>query len=166
MPKSQLLLVVFFQSFVCNSGIPVIDQVVTILLSTHMFVGGFLGFFLDNTIPGECTEKVGSISMCATPAALLGNYSFLLYQGTRQERGFVWEKEEHAEFSKTPASDKLYDLPLGITTFFSSYSWVRFIPFCPWEGENSDEASVVQHQPGEDLCDGAFDPNPPANTKL
>ncbi|TNM95140.1 hypothetical protein fugu_017899 [Takifugu bimaculatus] len=120
-----------------STGIPVIDQVVTILLSTHMFVGGFLGFFLDNTIPG-----------------------------TRQERGFVWEKEEHAEFSKTPASDKLYDLPLGITTFFSSYSWVRFIPFCPWEGENSDEASVVQHQPGEDLCDGAFDPNPPANTKL
>lgn len=85
----------------------------------------------------------------------LGNYSLVISQGTRQERGFVWEKKEHAEVSNTLASDKLYDLPFGITTFLSSYSWVRLIPFCPWKGENNDEASMVQHQPGEDLCDDA-----------
>ena len=28
------------------------NPVFQVLLSTHMFVGGFLGFFLDNTIPG------------------------------------------------------------------------------------------------------------------
>lgn len=38
---------------VCNSGVEELDQVVHILLTTHMFVGGFLGFFLDNTIPGK-----------------------------------------------------------------------------------------------------------------
>lgn len=42
---------------VCNSGVPVLDQVITILLTTNMFVGGFLGFVLDNTIPGELTKK-------------------------------------------------------------------------------------------------------------
>jgi len=28
-------------------------QVITVLLSTSMFLSGFLGFVLDNTIPGE-----------------------------------------------------------------------------------------------------------------
>lgn len=36
-----------------HSGVEVLDQVINILLSTHMFVGGFLGFFLDNTVPGN-----------------------------------------------------------------------------------------------------------------
>lgn len=80
--------------------------------------------------------------------------TFFPFQGTRQERGFVWEKEENAEGSKTLASEEVYELPFGITSFLSSCSCVRFIPFCPWKGENTDEDSVVQHQPGEDLCDG------------
>ena len=29
------------------------DQILKVLLETSMFVGGFLGFFLDNTIPGK-----------------------------------------------------------------------------------------------------------------
>lgn len=38
------------------SGVPELDQILTVLLSTEMFVGGFLAFCLDNTIPGEaCT---------------------------------------------------------------------------------------------------------------
>jgi nucleobase transporter 1/2 len=44
---------------VCNiyfgnllSGDPDLDQVLTVLLSTAMFVGGVLGFTLDNTVPG------------------------------------------------------------------------------------------------------------------
>uniref|UniRef100_A0A669B1Y9 Solute carrier family 23 member 1 n=1 Tax=Oreochromis niloticus TaxID=8128 RepID=A0A669B1Y9_ORENI len=34
-----------------DTGVKEVDQVLQILLTTHMFVGGFLGFFLDNTIP-------------------------------------------------------------------------------------------------------------------
>merc|ERR1719220_2081080 len=32
-------------------------QVIKVLLSTSMFVSGFLGFFLDNTIPGSDEER-------------------------------------------------------------------------------------------------------------
>ncbi|XP_069014875.1 solute carrier family 23 member 1-like [Embiotoca jacksoni] len=40
-----------------QTGIKEVDQVLSILLTTHMFVGGFLGFFLDNTIPGTKRER-------------------------------------------------------------------------------------------------------------
>ena len=35
-----------------NSGSDIVDQILTVLLSTSMFTAGILGFFLDNTIPG------------------------------------------------------------------------------------------------------------------
>lgn len=38
--------------FVLCSGVVELDQVLQVLLTTSMFVGGFLGFILDNTIPG------------------------------------------------------------------------------------------------------------------
>ena len=34
-------------------GVETLDNIFTVLLSTGMFVGGVLGFFLDNTIPGR-----------------------------------------------------------------------------------------------------------------
>lgn len=40
-------------SLVCGSGVKEVDQVLHILLTTHIFVGGLLGFFLDNTVPGK-----------------------------------------------------------------------------------------------------------------
>lgn len=33
-------------------GIKELDQVIIVLFTTHMFIGGFFGFILDNTIPG------------------------------------------------------------------------------------------------------------------
>lgn len=46
------------QWFQANSGViqtgsEAFDQVLTVLLQTSMLVGGILGCFLDNTIPGE-----------------------------------------------------------------------------------------------------------------
>lgn len=35
-----------------STGSQIIDQIVTVLLSTSMFTAGVLGFLLDNTIPG------------------------------------------------------------------------------------------------------------------
>ncbi|MEJ1286383.1 hypothetical protein NN561_017391 [Cricetulus griseus] len=35
-----------------NTGIPEVDQILTVLLTTEMFVGGCLAFILDNTVPG------------------------------------------------------------------------------------------------------------------
>lgn len=40
-----------------QTGLNELDQVLQILLTTHMFIGGFLGFFLDNTIPGTKRER-------------------------------------------------------------------------------------------------------------
>ena len=40
-------------TFVFTLGILQLDQVIQVLLTTGMFVGGFLGFLLDNTIPGR-----------------------------------------------------------------------------------------------------------------
>ena len=35
------------------SGVAGLDQVLTVLLTTAMFVGGFVGCVLDNTVPGK-----------------------------------------------------------------------------------------------------------------
>lgn len=42
-------------------GVVQLDQVIQVLLTTGMFVGGFLGFVLDNTIPGKAaaTPQLG-----------------------------------------------------------------------------------------------------------
>uniref|UniRef100_A0AAQ4RPG9 Solute carrier family 23 member 1 n=1 Tax=Gasterosteus aculeatus aculeatus TaxID=481459 RepID=A0AAQ4RPG9_GASAC len=40
-----------------KTGLPELDNILTVLLSTEMFVGGFLAFCLDNTIPGSKQER-------------------------------------------------------------------------------------------------------------
>ncbi|XP_005098105.1 solute carrier family 23 member 1 [Aplysia californica] len=40
-----------------NVGVPAVDQILTVLLSTSMFVGGFIGFLLDVTLPGTLKER-------------------------------------------------------------------------------------------------------------
>ncbi|XP_051909056.1 solute carrier family 23 member 2-like isoform X2 [Hippocampus zosterae] len=79
-----------------------VDAVLQILFTTPMFVGGFLGFFLDNTIPG-----------------------------TKSERGLFVTDETQPEASATLETDDIYNLPFGITRCLSSLPWVRKIPFCP-----------------------------------
>ncbi|XP_028618510.1 solute carrier family 23 member 1 isoform X3 [Grammomys surdaster] len=84
-----------------NTGIPEVDQILTVLLTTEMFVGGCLAFILDNTVPGS-----------------------------PEERGLIqWKAGAHAN-SETSASLKSYDFPFGMgmvkrTTFF------RYVPICP-----------------------------------
>uniref|UniRef100_A0A3Q0R1Q9 Solute carrier family 23 member 1-like n=1 Tax=Amphilophus citrinellus TaxID=61819 RepID=A0A3Q0R1Q9_AMPCI len=106
-----------------QTGVKEVDQVLRILLTTHMFVGGFLGFFLDNTIPG-----------------------------TKRERGFLaWEKVYLEDSSNTLATDEVYDLPFGITSHLQSQSWVRYIPFCPYKGHRSQpEDNKVPQSPGSE----------------
>jgi len=44
----------FFERWcVCVAGNETVDSVCVVLLSTSMFVGGFIGFVMDNVIPGE-----------------------------------------------------------------------------------------------------------------
>uniref|UniRef100_A0A8C2ZRH1 Solute carrier family 23 member 1 n=1 Tax=Cyclopterus lumpus TaxID=8103 RepID=A0A8C2ZRH1_CYCLU len=97
-----------------------VDQVLRILLTTNMFVGGVLGFFLDNTIPG-----------------------------TKRERGLLaWVKMDPEDSIYAAGTEEVYDLPFGITSRLSSRSWVRYVPFCPWkEGPGSRDGSEDQDAP-------------------
>jgi hypothetical protein len=41
-----------------QTGSSMLDQIITVLLSTSMFVALLLGFILDNTIPGQILHKI------------------------------------------------------------------------------------------------------------
>lgn len=58
-------------TFASTVGILQLDQVIQVLLTTGMFVGGFLGFLLDNTIPGRAHLCPGHLWSALGPAALL-----------------------------------------------------------------------------------------------
>ncbi|XP_068564396.1 solute carrier family 23 member 1-like [Cebidichthys violaceus] len=99
-----------------QTGVKEVDQVLRILLTTNMFVGGVLGFFLDNTIPG-----------------------------TKRERGLLaWGKADLEDSIYAAGTEEVYDLPFGITSRLSARSWVRFVPFCPRKGNGSHDGSEDQ----------------------
>ncbi|PWA24471.1 hypothetical protein CCH79_00011847, partial [Gambusia affinis] len=56
---SGLVLPTWFHSNpgIIDTGIKELDQVITVLFTTHMFIGGIFGFLLDNTIPGTDKER-------------------------------------------------------------------------------------------------------------
>ncbi|XP_068596071.1 solute carrier family 23 member 2 [Brachionichthys hirsutus] len=56
---SGLVLPTWFQANpgIVNTGVKELDQVIVVLLTTHMFIGGLFGFVLDNTIPGTDKER-------------------------------------------------------------------------------------------------------------
>ncbi|NWV71967.1 S23A1 protein, partial [Malurus elegans] len=84
-----------------NTGVPELDQILTVLLTTEMFVGGIIAFVLDNTIPG-----------------------------TQEERGLVqWKAGAHSD-STTSASLRSYDFPFGMGAVRRS-RWLRKVPICP-----------------------------------
>ncbi|XP_016117861.1 solute carrier family 23 member 2-like [Sinocyclocheilus grahami] len=85
-----------------NTGIKELDQLIMILFTTHMFIGGFFGFVLDNTIPG--TEK---------------------------ERGIKsWRKTVH-EGSQIHVTDhSCYNLPF-CTNFIQRFKLLHYLPFLP-----------------------------------
>ncbi|XP_068013795.1 solute carrier family 23 member 1 [Melanerpes formicivorus] len=84
-----------------RTGVPELDQILTVLLTTEMFVGGTLAFVLDNTIPG-----------------------------TQEERGLVqWKAGAHSD-STSKASLRSYDFPVGMGAVRRS-RWLRRVPICP-----------------------------------
>ncbi|XP_047452205.1 xan_ur_permease domain-containing protein [Mugil cephalus] len=86
-----------------NTNVVELDQMLQVLLTTSMFVGGFFGFILDNTIPGS-----------------------------KHERGLLAWNKAHEDVTSNPLeSGEVYNLPFGISSYLSSSSWLRYIPFCP-----------------------------------
>ncbi|OCT88827.1 hypothetical protein XELAEV_18017455mg [Xenopus laevis] len=85
-----------------NTGVEELDQALTVLLTTNMFVGGFFGCLLDNTIPGSDEER-----------------------GTS-----AWHKQMHPEKTNGSTEQSCYDLPF-VTKYLRRLSWSRYIPFLP-----------------------------------
>ncbi|KAK3863640.1 hypothetical protein Pcinc_030603 [Petrolisthes cinctipes] len=92
-----------------NTGEPTVDQILTVLLQTSMFIGGFLGFLLDNTVPG-----------------------------TAEERGLVkWKAQHHTSIETETQQNQskgndydVYALPFGMN-YIRRATWTRYFPFCP-----------------------------------
>ncbi|XP_068816323.1 solute carrier family 23 member 1 isoform X8 [Struthio camelus] len=89
-------------------GVPELDQILTVLLTTEMFVGGTIAFILDNTVPG-----------------------------TQEERGLIQWKAGARSDSATTASLKSYDFPFGMNVV-RRIRWLKYVPICPiFRGFNS-----------------------------
>lgn len=92
---------------VIKTGSTEFDQIVSVLLGTNMFVGGFLGLFFDNTLPG-----------------------------TDEERGLsYWKKMREQKSSEENTKMNIYDLPNCIQTQLNKIKCLNYLPFCP--GYNS-----------------------------
>uniref|UniRef100_A0A6Q2YWM2 Uncharacterized protein n=1 Tax=Esox lucius TaxID=8010 RepID=A0A6Q2YWM2_ESOLU len=102
---SGLVLPTWFQANpgIINTGVKELDQVIVVLLTTHMFIGGFFGFVLDNTIPGTETER--------------GIYS--------------WRKKVTEESSSILKTDQsCYDIPFCINCL-QNFKFFKYLPFLP-----------------------------------
>lgn len=79
-----------------------LSQVIKVLLQTSMFVSGFLGFILDNTIPG-----------------------------TEEERGLTAWKNQHGSGEAAEEKAKhCYDIPF-VTPYLEKWKWAKYVPFFP-----------------------------------
>ncbi|XP_061185627.1 solute carrier family 23 member 1-like [Saccostrea echinata] len=84
-----------------NTGSPILDQIISVILGTHMFVAGLIACLLDNIVPG-----------------------------TQLERGFTrWKKSTVASFDHT-GSRTVYGLPY-IQQYLDRFTWPSYIPVCP-----------------------------------
>ncbi|RDD39403.1 Solute carrier family 23 member 2 [Trichoplax sp. H2] len=97
-----------------DTTVPELNQIIVVLLSTSMAVGGILAFILDNTIPGTLEER--------------GMHVWLKEAGSNSAR----DKRIQAEIRR------VYDLPFGLTKFFHKASCTRYLPFCPPRHEDDD----------------------------
>ncbi|XP_061189683.1 solute carrier family 23 member 1-like isoform X2 [Saccostrea echinata] len=88
---------------VINTGNKEADQVILVLLSTSMFVGGVVGFLLDNTVPGS-----------------------------REERGMLkWKRQVSSDTADDKRRRlRVYELPY-VTDFLYRHKVFNYIPFLP-----------------------------------
>ncbi|XP_066505709.1 solute carrier family 23 member 1 [Hoplias malabaricus] len=101
---SGLVLPTWFHSNpdMISTGITELDQLIMVLFTTHMFIGGFFGFVLDNTIPG-----------------------------TDEERGIKsWRVTVHGVNTAYFSDQSCYNLPFCMN-FIHRFSILQRLPFLP-----------------------------------
>ncbi|KAI3370991.1 hypothetical protein L3Q82_023644, partial [Scortum barcoo] len=94
-------------------GIKELDQVIVVLFTTHMFIGGFFGFILDNTIPG-----------------------------TDKERGIKSWRDKVQEGNKSMCDDSCYNLPF-CNSILMRFRCFQYLPFLPSYRTTQQETNTV-----------------------
>ena len=88
----------------CIEGSDSIDQILTVLCSTSMFVGAVIAAILDNTVPGNA-----------------------------KERGMLMWHQHHSQADETSLSsndNETYDFPCGMG-YIRKWTCTKKIPVCP-----------------------------------
>ena len=117
---------VHFQTSGSYDGSDVVDQILTVLCSTGMFIGGLLAAVLDNTIPGS-----------------------------DEERGMAAWKAHHSktEAVRNDVFD-IYNLPIGMQ-LIRKLTWLKWAPICPTFDGFLKKKSKPENR-NEDLLDIRF----------
>ncbi|XP_075994393.1 solute carrier family 23 member 2 [Genypterus blacodes] len=100
---SGLVLPTWFHSNpgIIDTGVKELDQVIVVLFTTHMFIGGFFGFVLDNTIPG-----------------------------TDKERGIKSWRDKVQVAGKNTGDQSCYDIPF-CNAILNRFRCFQYLPFLP-----------------------------------
>ena len=104
---------VTLNSHVIDTGSEAFDQVLYVLLTASMWVGGMVGFFFDITLPGTDEER-GILKWCQ-----------------------LHESQSDDEAKIQIASIHTYDIPF-LTNYLQKFPFVRYIPFLPYYGTKGD----------------------------
>ncbi|RWS04173.1 solute carrier family 23 member 1-like protein [Dinothrombium tinctorium] len=101
-----------------DTGVQSIDQALSILLSTGMLIGGVVGFFFDNTLPG-----------------------------TDEERGIhKWIAVPTQDEKDTEEGLKSYDLPFGLHSFLQKYPIFSYLPISSTYANPPSDTSSIEKQ--------------------
>uniref|UniRef100_A0A914XA74 Solute carrier family 23 member 1 n=1 Tax=Plectus sambesii TaxID=2011161 RepID=A0A914XA74_9BILA len=100
---SGMAVPLYFEQYPLNTGMAELDQVLNILLTIRMFVGGFVGFLLDNTVPRASREQRG-----------------LQPHNTNEKSGF-----------DDGADHECYSFPPLVNRILARIPLVRLLPFLP-----------------------------------
>ncbi|XP_071492657.1 solute carrier family 23 member 1-like, partial [Diadema antillarum] len=90
-----------------QTGVAELDQIIEVLLSTSMFVGGFFGFFFDNTIPGTAEER-----------------------GIRKWQEVAGNDADSQNAKVNELVNRCYEFPFGMS-YIRKVSCFAEVPFCP-----------------------------------
>ncbi|XP_030637125.1 solute carrier family 23 member 1 [Chanos chanos] len=118
-----------------QTGVPELDQILTVLLTTEMFVGGFLAFALDNTIPG-----------------------------TKKERGLLgWTTDDSTTDDSMEASTYNFPIGMGLVRRVDCLRYLPVCP--TFRGFRTSRRRSSSRCEEKDLRKvGSVDPSPPAKT--
>lgn len=98
-----------------NTGNETFDQILVVLLETSMFVGGAVGFILDNTVPGTPEER----------GLTKWKDMYGITDDDDEEDDYVDASEEVMELTL-----RSYEMPFGMS-YLRKWRWTRYLPFSP-----------------------------------